>query len=88
MTLKANKGILGPLSLFSSFVQFLSNSSTTIGKCFTSSEYTSKSGTAEGNWTAAGFGFCCKLTDIQLQNLLVNFKLYNRGIFMKDDIWP
>merc|ERR1719410_929611 len=54
------------LSLFS-VVQFpndectSTSSSTTIGTCFTSSECSSKSGTAEGN-CAAGFGVCCVIS--------------------------
>merc|ERR1719410_2560411 len=37
------------------------SSSTTIGTCFTSSECSSKSGTAEGS-CAAGFGVCCVIS--------------------------
>ena len=53
-------------SLFS-IVQFpnqqctASSSSTTYGTCFTSSECTTKGGSADGN-CAAGFGVCCVIT--------------------------
>ena len=57
---------LEQLSLFS-VVQFpneactSSSSSTTTGTCYTTSECTTRSGTADGS-CAAGFGVCCVIT--------------------------
>merc|ERR1712038_2057337 len=71
------------LSLFS-VVQFpneectSTSSSTTIGTCFTSSECTSKSGTAEGN-CAAGFGVCCIISTTTCGSTITTNTTYIRN---------
>merc|ERR1712107_569334 len=55
-----------------------SSSSTTYGTCYTSSECTSKGGSADGN-CAAGFGVCCVITTSTCSSTITTNTTYIRN---------